>query len=66
MLERTDAITNEVLEPVTFIPTYTTVTGSEGTPVLIQRVEEMTSILKMEAAGFCETLVAVRRRNVTF
>jgi hypothetical protein len=30
MLERTDAITNEVLEPVTFVPAYPTVHVSEN------------------------------------
>ena len=39
MLERTDAITNKVLEPVTFVLAYPTITVSEGTPVLIPRVE---------------------------
>jgi len=31
MLERTDAITNEVLEPITFVLTYPTVFKSEVT-----------------------------------
>ena len=66
MLERTDVITNEVLEPITFVLAYPTVTVSEETSVLIPKIEEMTSILKMEATVFCETLVTVRRRNFTF